>query len=86
MGGMAKKEPQKAAKEKNQVKYITRKVGGQMKRYRVKVKVTICHVIDVRAVDEHDAQIEAEFRTIDGFDLRDVEDLSSEIIDDDGEF
>ena len=29
MGGMAKKEPQKAAKEKNQDKYITRKVGGQ---------------------------------------------------------
>ena len=29
-GGTAKKkEPQKAAKEKNQVKYITRKVGGQ---------------------------------------------------------
>ena len=29
MGGRQKKEPQKAAKEKNQVKYITRKVGGQ---------------------------------------------------------
>ena len=29
MGGMATKKPQKAAKEKNQVKYITRKVGGQ---------------------------------------------------------
>ena len=57
-----------------------------MKRYRVKVKVTLCRVIDVRAVDEHDAQIEAEFRTIDGFDLRNVEDLSSEIVDDDGEF
>ena len=57
-----------------------------MKRDRVKVKATLCRVIDVRAVDEHDAQIEAEFRTIDGFDLRDVEDLSSEIVDDDGEF
>lgn len=58
-----------------------------MKRYRVKVKVTLCRVIDVRAVSEHDAQIEAEFRTIDGFDLRDVENLiSSEIVDDDGEF
>lgn len=57
-----------------------------MKRYRVKVKVSLCRVIDVRAVDEHDAQIEAELRTIDGFDLRDVEDLSSEIVDDDGEF
>ena len=29
MGGRQKKEPQKAAKEKNQVKYITQKVGGQ---------------------------------------------------------
>ena len=57
-----------------------------MKMYRVKVKATICRVIDVLAVDENDAQIEAEFRTIDGFDLRDVEDLSSEIVDDDGEF
>ena len=57
-----------------------------MKRYRVKVKVTLCRVIDVRAVDEHDAQIEAEFRTIDGFDLHDIEELSSEIVDDDGEF
>ena len=57
-----------------------------MKRYRVKVKVTLCRVIDVRAVSEHDAQIEAEFRTIDGFDLRDVKGISSEIVDDDGEF
>ena len=57
-----------------------------MKRYRVKVKVTLCRVIDVRAVDKHDAVNEAEYRTIDGFDLRDVEDLSSEIVGDDGEF
>lgn len=57
-----------------------------MKYYRVCVNATIRRVIDVLAVDEHDAQIEAEFRTIGGFDLRDVEDLSSEIVDDDGEF
>lgn len=55
-----------------------------MKRYRVKVKVTLCRVIDVRAVSEHDAQIEAEFRTIDGFNLREIKEVSSEIIEDDG--
>lgn len=55
-----------------------------MKRYRVKVKVTLCRVIDVRAVDEHDAQIEAEFRTIDGFNLREIKEVSSEIVEDDG--
>ena len=57
-----------------------------MKRYRVKVKVTLCRVIDVRAVDEHDAVNEAEYQSIDSLNLREVEEISSEIVDDDGEF
>ena len=55
-----------------------------MKRYRVCVDVTIRRVIDVRAVDEHDAVNEAEYQAIDSLNLREVKEVSSEIVEDDG--
>lgn len=55
-----------------------------MKRYRVCVDVTIRRVIDVRADDEHDAVNEAEYQAIDSFNLREIKEVSSEIVEDDG--
>ena len=55
-----------------------------MKRYRVVVNVTTRHVVDVRAVDEHDAVNEAEHRAIDSFSPREIKEISSEIVEDDG--
>ena len=55
-----------------------------MRRYRVCVDVTIRRVIDVWAVDEHDAVNEAECQAIDSFSPREIKEISSEIVEDDG--
>lgn len=58
-----------------------------MKRYRVCVDVTIRRVIDVLAADEHDAVNEAEYQATDGFiNPREIKEISSEVVEDDGEF
>lgn len=57
-----------------------------MKSYRVRVKVTLCRVIDVRAVDEYDAVNDAEHQTIDSLSYRAGEELSSGVVDDDEGF
>ena len=55
-----------------------------MKRYRVCVDVTIRRVIDVQAADKHDAVNEAEYQAIDSFSPREIKEVSSEIVEDDG--
>lgn len=55
-----------------------------MKRYRVCVDVTIRRVIDVRAADKCDAVNEAEYQATDGFNPREIREISSEIVEDDG--
>lgn len=55
-----------------------------MKRYRVCVDITIRRVIDIRAADEHNAVNEAEYQAIDSFNPREIKEISSEIVEDDG--
>lgn len=55
-----------------------------MKRYRVCVDVTIRRVIDVLAADEHDAVNAAECKVVDNFNPRDIKEISSEVVEDDG--
>ncbi len=55
-----------------------------MRRYRVCVDVTIRRVIDVRAADKHDAANEAECKVVDSFNPREIREISSEVVEDDG--
>lgn len=55
-----------------------------MNRYRVCVDVTIRRVVDVRAEDEHDAVNEAEYQAIDSLNPREIKEVSSEVVEDDG--